>query len=591
MTLRRRLLLAVLPLGLLLLLLGGAGGWLLLNLGRRSDAILHENYDSIRAMVQLTDAADRLERAALTADRVGYDAARTQLLEQLAVENGNVTVMPDEPRLAAELTAAVAEFTAAGDADPPRLAEVRRLLPVVKAAASAVLQLNQDEMERTSRAAQRTATRSLVGFGIGFLAAAALAVLFTYRVVAAVGRPIRELTGAVRAVRGGDLTHRIPDGRRDEFGELASAFNDMAEQLWLIKQTNYRTLVRAREAARATIDSFPSPVLVIDPEGKVELANPAARRLFGLTAPTAVWSPPDALRQPLADALQDQRAYLTDKFDQALTLRADGGERVYLPQVRPIRGDRGDTLGAAVVLDDVTQFRLLDQLKGDFVATVGHELKTPLTGLRMAVHLLLEEAVGPLAPKQVELLIDARDNAERLFALVEQLLALARLEDRREFLALERVPVEDLFRRAADAVAVRAADKAVSVVVEDTSAVPPLAADPVRFGHALDNLLTNAVTYTPPGGTITLSAEVADGDRVRLTVADTGVGIPADQLPHVFEKFFRVPGDDHPPGTGLGLAIVREIVAAHDGDITCESTLGVGTTFRITMPTGKEGRA
>lgn len=464
------------------------------------------------------------------------------------------------------------------------------MLPAVKAAAAAILELNQEEMHRANRAAQRTARNSVIGFGIGFAVAALLAVLLIYRLVATVGRPIHELTEAVRAVQAGDLTHRLPGNRRDEFGELAQAFNDMAEQLWLIKQTNYRTLVRTRETARATIDSFPSPVLVIDPEGKVELANPAARRLFGLPGSAAPWSPPDALRQPLADALRDQRPSLTDKFDQAVTLREEGGERVYLPQVRPIRGDRGETLGAAVVLDDVTQFRLLDQLKGDFVSTVGHELKTPLTGLRMAVHLLLEEAVGPVTSKQTELLLDARDNAERLFALVEQLLALARLEDRREFLSVERCAVEELFRRAADAAAVRAADKAVSVEVGDVSAVPAVATDPVRFGHALDNLLTNAVNYTPSGGTVTLSA-AADGDRVRLTIADTGVGIPADQLPRVFERFFRVADAEHATGTGLGLAIVKEIVSAHGGEIACESAVGHGTTFTVTLPAWKEGPA
>lgn len=586
MTLRRRLLLAVLPLGLLLPLLGGVGGVLLYNLGRRSDAILRENYDSVRMMIALTAAADGMERAATTGDAAGYMTARAEVLHQLDLENHNITVMPDEPRLAAELTEVVSKFTAS-ETVPPNLGEVRRLLPAVKAAAAAILDLNQEEMHRANRAAQRTARNSVIGFGVGFTVAALFAVLLVYRLVATVGRPIRELTEAVRAVQAGDLTHRLPDARRDELGVLALAFNDMAEQLWLIKQTNYRTLVRTRETARATIDSFPSPVLVIDPEGKVELANPAARRLFGLSGSAVPWSPPDALRQPLADALRDQRPHLTDKFDQAVTLRAEGGERVFLPQVRPIRGDRGDTLGAAVVLDDVTQFRLLDQLKGDFVSTVGHELKTPLTGLRMAVHLLLEEAAGPLAPKQTELLLDARENAERLFALVEQLLALARLEDRREFLSVEKCTAEELFRRAADAVAVRAADKSVSVVVENVSAVPPVAADAVRFGHALDNLLTNAVTYTPSGGTVTLSA-IADGDRVRLTVADTGVGIPADLLPRVFERFFRVPGDTHPPGTGLGLAIVKEIVAAHGGDITCRSEVGVGTAFTVTLPAWKE---
>ena len=161
--------------------------------------------------------------------------------------------------------------------------------------------------------------------------------------------------------------------------------------------------------------------------------------MLGVARPTAdaVWQPPEPLRQPLADALRDQRPFLTETFDQAVFFRLDGEEHAFLPQVRPIRDPYGGTLGAAVVLNDVTRFRLLDEIKSDLVATVSHELKTPLTSLRLALHLLLEEAVGPLTPKQTELLLDARDNAERLLRTIEHLLALARLEQGREALRVE----------------------------------------------------------------------------------------------------------------------------------------------------------
>src|SRR5262249_20378066 len=145
-------------------------------------------------------------------------------------------------------------------------------------------------------------------------------------------------------------------------------------------------------------------------------------------APPPPWQPPEPLRQPLTVALQEQRPFLTDSFDQAVTFRSQGEERAYLPQIRPIRDPYGYTLGAAVVLNDVTRFRLLDQLKSDLVATVSHELKTPLTSVRLALHLLLEETVGPLTAKQIDLLVDARENAERLLRMIEDLLALARLQ-------------------------------------------------------------------------------------------------------------------------------------------------------------------
>ena len=193
-------------------------------------------------------------------------------------------------------------------------------------------------------------------------------------------------------------------------------------------------LLRAQRTGQATIDSFPDPVLVVDPDGRVELANPAARQVLGVlpTGEATHWPPPEPLRQPLADALQDQRPYRPRHSTRPCSFALGGEEHAFLPQVRPIRDPYGDTLGAAVVLTDVTRFRLLDQVKTDLVATVSHELKTPLTSVRLAVHLLLEEAVGPLEAEQIELLIDARDNAERLLRTIEHLLALARLEQGRD---------------------------------------------------------------------------------------------------------------------------------------------------------------
>ncbi len=302
---------------------------------------------------------------------------------------------------------------------------------------------------------------------------------------------------------------------------------------------------------------------------------------------------PGCLRRPCAspleDALQKHRPFLTQAFDQTVTFRYNGEDRAYLPQILPIQDPFGSTLGAAVVLTDVTRFRLLDQIKSDLVATVSHELKTPLTSVRLVLHLLLEETIGPLTPKQTELLIDARDNAERLLNMIEHLLALARLEEGRDSLQFQQEAPQALLQAAADNVRPRAEAKRVELIVNDASQLPPVAADPVRLGHALNNLLDNALTYTDQGGRITLFADLDDG-VVRLTVADTGVGIPAENLAHVFDKFFRVPDQSRGHGTGLGLAIVREIVQAHGGQIHCESKLGRGTVFRLTLPVWKEDR-
>jgi NtrC-family two-component system sensor histidine kinase KinB len=421
---------------------------------------------------------------------------------------------------------------------------------------------------------------------LGLLAATAATGLLTWHAGRTILRPVEELTRSVRAVGEGRLDRKLPVPSRDELGLLVESFNRMTAQLRDLRQSQSAKLLRAQQTSQATIDAFPDPVVVVDPEGHVEMANPAASRMLGVSPgkPATTWYPPESLRSPLDDALRRQRPFLARELDQTVTFRIAGEELSVLPRILPIRDPYGGTLGAAVVLNDVTRFRLLDELKSNLVATASHELKTPLTSLQLAVHVLLSEAVGPLTSKQTELLLDARDNTDRLVRVVDHLLTLARLEHTGEQLAVRPEDPQALLKSAVDLIRPLAEDKHLKVeVVGGDGPLPPVTADAHRLGHALNNLLTNAVAYTPPGGRVTLSARPGKG-MVELAVSDTGVGIPPEYVPHVFERFFRIPGRSREHGTGLGLAIVREIVTAHGGNVRCESEPGKGTTFRLTLP-------
>jgi NtrC-family two-component system sensor histidine kinase KinB len=472
---------------------------------------------------------------------------------------------------------------------PDRPGLLLQLFHQIKELSGKIRDLNQKSMKAASAEAQHTAVVSQIALGVALAVATLVAGLLAWNTVRAVMRPIQMVTQSALAVGLGDLSQVVPVVSRDEMGQLAEAFNRMTRQLRGYRQSHSARLLRAQRTSQATIDSFPDPVVVVEPGGRVEMANPAARQLLGIPPPRDgepldfVWQPPEVLRQPLHEALTVQRRFLTQAFDQTISFRLGGEDRAYLPQVLPINDPFGQTLGAAVVLNDVTRFRLLDQVKSDLVATVSHELKTPLTSVRLALHLLLEETVGPLTPKQTELLVDARDNAERLLNVIEHLLALARLEQGGAALTFEPIAPQELLQAAADAARSRAEDKHVELVVESSASLPAVAADRDRLGLALGNLLDNALTHTEAGGRITLSAEAAGAEGVRLSVRDTGIGIPPEYLPYVFDKFFRIPGRGH--GTGLGLAIVREVVAAHHGQIICESEPGRGTVFHLTLPT------
>jgi signal transduction histidine kinase len=650
LTLRRRIILTLLPLLAILAVLGGAGIALLFHLGRRADVILRENYDSVLYMERLGEALERIDSAFAFAMLGREQLARKQYAENweqfddnLRKEQGNITI-PGEGDLVAKLTAQRNVYKRQGDAFfacGPAVVAVRSvglltagerafaaaalLLPArgtsredayfgregqpgllasfkqTKETSGDILRLNQDNMEHASREARATATASVVWFAAGLAVAAGLAGLLAVRTVRDILRPIRAVTESALAIGGGNLHQVVPVVAGDELGQLATAFNLMARQLRNYRHSQQARLLRLQQTSQATVNAFPHPVLVVDSQGCVVLANPAACLLLGVPAggtepPTpesarpadrsaalCPWQPPEPLRTPLADALREQRDYLPEGFDRTFPLRLGGEERSFLPRVLTIRDPHDETLGAAVVLEDVTRFRLLDQVKSNLVATVSHELKTPLTGIRLAVHLLLEEEIGPLTPKQLELLLDARDNTERLLLMIENLLDLARLESKGPVLDVRPEPPGELLRQAAEVVRPRAEDKGVKLTVETPPDLPAVAADADRVSHALHNLLDNALRYTQPGGRVALTAAVEDG-KVTLTVADNGSGIPAEYLPRVFDRFFRVPGQSQEGGTGLGLAIVREIVAAHGGTVTCESRTGEGTTFRMTLP-------
>ncbi|HTU17646.1 MAG TPA: HAMP domain-containing protein, partial [Gemmataceae bacterium] len=441
MTLRQRMILALAPLVCLLALIGATGIFLLRHVGDRIAEILRENYVSVEAMVGLNEGVERIDSSfqfALLGREIAhrdYEQSWRVYDENLSCEQRNITE-PGERDLVDRLTTLTEEYRTKGDrfftapADPSLRSQAyfgsegkRGLLQCfhdIKEVAGDIRKLNQKSMEKASADARQTAMISQLWLGGGLAVTVAIAALMIWATTRSVLRPIQAVTQSVIAIGAGNLNQTVPVAAHDEIGHLAEAFNLMARQLRAYRQSHSARLLRAQRTSQATIDSFPDPVLVVDPGGRVEMANPAAHRLLGIAPPppgeTAAytWLPPPSLRHPLDEALQKQRPFLTEAFDQSITFRSNGEDRVYLPQILPIQDPFSITLGAAVVLNDVTRFRLLDQIKSDLVATVSHELKTPLTSVRLVLHLLLEEATGPLTPKQTELLIDARDNAERL---------------------------------------------------------------------------------------------------------------------------------------------------------------------------------
>ncbi len=487
--LRTTLLIGITPLLVIMVGLGLWGVLMFSRLGGKIDLILRENYQSVLYAQHMKEALERIDSSLLFAIGDEEDQAHDQFDEfrpvfslNLKKELSNIT-LPGEQELANRVSALWTRylglcdrFFAMGPHQKPERTKFyfAQLLPVfreIKHGADAILDLNQKNMEDEAERARTAATASTRWMVMALFLSAGVACVLALVLSRSILGPIDSVTQAARAMAKGDLEQVVPVPSRDELGELAVAFNTMARTLRAYRQAGTARLLRAQKTAQATIDSFPDPVVVVDPAAGVERANPAARRWLGVApveGTTIPWSPPAALGQPLADVLKGDSDYLPTSFEHAICLRGGespdvASERFFLPRVLAIRDEHEGLIGAALVLTDVTRFRMLDQLKSDMVSTVSHELKTPLTSIQMAVHLLLEEVVGPLEPKQVELLLAARHDSERLLAMVNDLLDLTRIEQGRVELDLQPVDASALVHEAVERFTAQAHDVGITL--------------------------------------------------------------------------------------------------------------------------------
>jgi len=401
------------------------------------------------------------------------------------------------------------------------------------------------------------------------LGALALAAVIAWAASRALVRPLVGLSQAARDIAAGQEP-LFPDSRVHEVSQQILALQAMHEQL----DRRFTDLRREREETATLIEAMADGVLGADPRGAIVTMNAAARRLLGYA--------PDAALPPLLELFHGKAArdlvrdVLEGQEVQQRELELDG--RVLLVTGRPLPDGR-----SLLVLRDVTALRRLETVRRDFVANVSHELKTPLTSIAGYAETLATEATTGTQMWQFAVTIE--NNARRMQRLVDGLLDLSRIESGSWRPEPQVVALELAARDAWGAVAARAAIKSVTLDVAIASDAPSASVDPDALRQILTNLFDNALRHTPAAGRITVRA-VRTGAAITLSVTDTGSGIAAEHLPRIFERFYRAdPGRARADGgTGLGLAIVKHLTEAHGGRVEAESTLGQGTTIRITLP-------
>ena len=430
---------------------------------------------------------------------------------------------------------------------------------------------------KTIQRLNRNVTSMLI---LGLVIALLISAYTSYKLGKAILKPIQTLTRAARQIGQGNLEVSVPVHSNDELGTLATTFNKMAAQLNTYRQSTTEQIIRLHRTMESALASFTDPVFILDNEGRIELKNRAAQEL------SAELSFDGALPPKLADAatkaIETGKDFLPDNFDQVITLRVNGDEKSFLPLIHLMRDSDARSIGVAVVLHDVTRFRLLDDAKTNLVATVSHELKTPLTSVRMVLHLLLEKSLGPLNKKQGDMIETARKDSERLLKMLDELLDIARLEAGASSLTKDKISPTDLVNSIYDEALGSAKAAGLKLVCDIAPALPDVMVDRQQIGPVFHNFISNAVKHSPTGATIAIAATVAPDNGVQFSVRDQGAGIAEEHQGLIFDRFYRVPGQTK-RGVGLGLSIAREIVVAHGGRVGVRSEPGEGSEFYFVL--------
>ncbi|MCU1281730.1 MAG: sensory box histidine kinase [bacterium] len=606
MRLRSKLLLAQVPLAVALVVVGFMSRSTIGAMDRASQGILKDNYQSVLAAQHMRDAADAIDRIAGAqaigqrhADAAEIDAQRAAFDHQLRFQQSNITEA-GERELTERLRRNWDEYRAQLDGllrAPPGAAPAsyfNRVVPSldeVHRSTDAILAVNQDAMVRKSDRARRNAERMNGALTTATIAAFLFGILASSILTTRLVRPLFILSQAARRLGQGDLAVRAKIDGGDEIAQVARDFNAMADHLAEYRSSSLGELLHAQHAAQAAIDSLTDPVVVLSLQGAVLNANRAAADLLGLSdegPADAVNALEPALRdqaKKLIEHVQSGRGGYTPKgLEEALPIDTRQGHRFLLLRANPVLGESGDVAGLTIVMQDVTRLRRFDELKNDLVATVAHEFRTPLTSLRMAIHLCLEETVGPLTPKQADLLYAAREDCERLQGIVDDLLDLSRIQAGRIEIQVRATQSRALIESAIELHKTQARDKGLTLEVGAPMFDRAVLADPERLSLVLSNLVTNAIRHTPPNGRVQLRSAPHGSSEVRFEVIDTGEGIEPKWFPTLFDRFFRIPGSKPGSGVGLGLYICKEIVEAHGGHIGVESDPGHGSIFWFTLP-------
>ncbi|HEX8505378.1 MAG TPA: ATP-binding protein [Hymenobacter sp.] len=578
MNLKTKITTGFLALLLLVVALGGYAFYSVRRLETSSRGILKANFHSVELGQQMLQALDRLQ--AQPADADGLARFQSGLTREL----GNVTE-PGEQQLVDSLVASFAAYRR--QASGPALDELR-------AGTHRMIRLNTAALTRKNEQANRTATQA-GRYMLAFITIAVLiALMFVLSVPEAAVAPLRKLTQSLEHAANRDFNTTIPIESNDEFGRVGHAFNRMLVELREFRSSTTADLMMERNRARSIVNGLDEGLLLLDENRRIILANPVLCELLGLPvtqlvnrAAADVARENDLLRTLLTplDAPRREQALAAAPL---LNIPQNGEEAFYRLAVQDLvsfneASGKTEFAGQILTLRNVSDFKKLDQVKSNFLATVSHELKTPLSSINMSLKVLADERVA--ADERQRVLGGIGRETQRLLRIVGELLDVSRLDTGAGIqLNFAATPLPAVVQFAAATVQPQLDNKQLTLVQELPEGLPAVRADVEKTTWVLINLLANAIRYSPAGEPLTVRAARV-GKFVQVTVQDRGPGIAAENHEKIFQRFAQIPDKSgYKGGSGLGLSIAREFITTQGGRLWVESELGSGSAFCFTLP-------
>ncbi|TYB96114.1 MAG: cell wall metabolism sensor histidine kinase WalK, partial [Kosmotoga sp.] len=376
----------------------------------------------------------------------------------------------------------------------------------------------------------------------------------------------------------------------DEIAELTQEFNTMAERLKAFERINIQKIMEEKNKAEAIVESISDAVLVTDKENKIISLNTAAEKALNV-------SRHEAMNRHILESIKNEDIFqiINSIYEMGslhknsrykdIEIKEENETKHFRVKAKPIRDENGEISGVVTLLMDITKLKKVDQMKSEFVSTVSHEFRTPLTSIGMSVELLMDQKVGKVNDEQVELLKAIKEDYERLRDLVSDLLDLSKIESGKIQMDIVKCDLKSIVKNAIKPFDRQISEKNAELNANISERISKIKADFNKISWVLTNLIGNALRYIPDDGSgkITVNAKELS-NKVLVSVSDNGKGIPEEMQERIFEKFVRA-DDSETKGTGLGLAISKEILLAHGGDIWVRSKLGEGSTFYFTLYT------